>query len=52
MLIVVPSPVRLSRSSLPPCCSTNRRAVARPSPVPSGRVVKNGWQAFLEDGYQ
>ena len=29
-------------SSVPPFCSTKRLAIARPRPVPSGRVVKNG----------
>src|SRR5207344_818387 len=39
---VVPWPTVLLITSVPPFCSTNRFAIARPSPVPSGRVVKNG----------
>src|SRR5665213_3804339 len=35
MLNVVPSPIRLSTVSLPPCASTICFAIASPSPVPS-----------------
>lgn len=51
---VVPSPGRLSSVIVPPCASTMRSTIASPSPVPLGRVVKNGvfarlltWDRFL-----
>ncbi len=40
--IVVPALDDASIDTSPPCCSTSRRTMARPSPVPVRLVVKNG----------
>src|SRR5574337_2031495 len=44
MLTVVPTPGVLAMSRCPPFCAMYRLAMARPRPVPSARVVKNGSQ--------
>src|SRR5262249_16747197 len=40
-----PPLARLRAPTEPPCSSTIRLAIASPSPVPSGRVLKNGEKA-------
>jgi len=39
---MVPPSARLSTETRPPCASTARRTIARPSPVPDDFVEKYG----------
>ena len=45
--ITVPAPAALLIRSCPPCASMIRATIARPRPVPAGRVVKKGSSARL-----
>ena len=44
---VVPRPVSDSNSMRPLCNCTKRNVLARPMPVPPGRVVKKSWNIFF-----
>ena len=46
IVTVVPLPLSLSIDRVPPCAAAIRRAIASPSPVPSGFVENNENQSF------